>query len=109
MVTTVTRETETNAAVVSAPAAEAAAASTLADSDVADSGVDISGVPETPAALLKEWEVSRRPLIHTVVATALVRIWDAITGPGMTDRDRVRREIAEFNGHTRGRILGPGS
>lgn len=99
MVTTVTRETESNTA-VSAPVAEPVAAAPA---------VDISAVPESPAELLKQWEAPapKRPLIHTVISATLVRVWDAITGPGMTEKDRVRREIAEFNGHVR--VMGPGN
>ncbi|MXZ91399.1 MAG: hypothetical protein F4W95_06235 [Chloroflexi bacterium] len=65
--------------------------------------VDISNVPETPAELLKQWEApaSRRPLIHTAIFATLVRVWDAITGPAMTDRQRVNREIAEYRGFTK--------
>ena len=91
MVTTVTRETESNTA-VSAPVAEPVAATPA---------VDISAVPESPAELLKQWDAPKRSLIHTVVMASLVRIWDAITGPGMTEQDRVRRDIAEFRGHLR--------
>lgn len=93
MVTTVTRETESNP-VMSAPVAEPVTAAPA---------VDISGVPESPAELLKQWDAPapKRPLIHAVVMASLVRIWDAITGPGMTEHDRVRREIAEFSGHRR--------
>ena len=62
--------------------------------------VDISRVPETPAELLKQWEAPapRRPLIHTVISAALVRVWDAIAGPAMTNQQRVNREIAEHRG-----------
>ena len=95
MVTTLNRETESSA-VVAAPVVEPAAAE-----------VDVSRVPETPAELFKQWEAPapRRPLIHTVIAATLVRIWDALTGPGMTEQERVRRDIAEHNGYAR--VRGP--
>ena len=95
MVTTLNRETESSA-VVAAPVVEPAAAA-----------VDVSRVPETPAELLKQWEAPapRRPLIHTMIAPTLVRIWDALTGPGLTEQERVRRDIAEHNGYVR--VRGP--
>lgn len=64
--------------------------------------VDVSAIPETPAELLKQWDVSRKPLIHTVIAAALVNAWNAIAGPPMTDRQRLKREIAEARGFTNG-------
>ena len=96
MVTTLNRETESSA-VVAAPVVEPAAAAP------ASAPVDISAVPETPAELLKQWQAPapRRPLIHTIVSATLVRIWDAIAGPGMTEQDRIRRDIAEHNGYVR--------
>ena len=100
MVTTLNRETESSA-VVAAPVVEPAAAAPAA------APVDISAVPETPAELLKQWEAPapQRPLIHTMIAATLVRIWDALTGPGMTEQERVRRDIAEQNGYIR--LRGP--
>ena len=92
MVTTLNRETESNAA-VAAPVVEPAAP--------ASAPVNISAVPETPAELLKEWNTPRHPLLHTVIAATLVRIWDALTGPGMTEQERVRRDIAEHKGYIR--------
>ncbi len=93
MVTTVDHATESTVA-TAAPAAESAAV------------VDISAIPETPAELLRQWEAPadvaapRRPLLHVIVSTVLVRIWDAIVGPPMTDRQRVNRELAEHRGRT---------
>ncbi len=98
MVTTLNRETESSA-VVAAPVVEPAAAAP------ASAPVDVSVVPETPAELLKQWDTPRRPLLHTVIAATLVRIWDALTGPGMTEQERVRRDIAEHNGYVR--VRGP--
>ena len=63
---------------------------------------DVSAVPETPAELLKQWDVSRKPLIHTIIAAALVRAWNAIAGPPMTDRQRLNRDIAEARGFSNG-------
>ena len=64
--------------------------------------VDVSAIPETPVELLKQWDVSRKPLIHTVIAAALVGLWNAIAGPPMTDRQRLNRDIAEARGFTNG-------
>lgn len=97
---------------VDAAAADAAPAASPA--------VDVSNVPETPSALLAEWNrpapsaaaaavviaapavviaaPERKPLLHTLISATLVRCWDALTGPGMTDQERTRREIAEHNG-----------
>ena len=61
--------------------------------------VDVSAIPETPAELLKQWDVARKPLIHTVIAATLVRLWNAITGPGMTDLERRQRRTAEAKGY----------
>ena len=91
MVTTVTRETESNTA-VSTPVVEPITAAPA---------VDISAVPESPAELLRQWDTPKRPLIYTVIMSSVVRLWDAITGPGMTEQARVRRDIAEHNGRTR--------
>ena len=90
MVTTLNREAESSA-VVAAPAVATAPAT----------AVDASSVPETPAELLKQWDTTRHPLLHTAIAATLVRIWDALTGPGMTEQARVRRDIAEHNGYVR--------
>lgn len=101
------------AAAVDAPAA--------ATAPIAAPAVDVSNVPETPSALLAEWNrpaptsaaaavviaappvampaPERKPLLHTLISATLVRCWDALTGPGMTDQERTRREIAEHNGH----------
>ena len=95
MTTVTTRETESTA-IVAEPLAAATAPAAAA--------VDISAVPETPGELLKQWDTARRPLLHTVIATTFVRIWDGLTGPGMTERERVNRAVAEHNGFAR--ILG---
>lgn len=102
------------AAIVDAPAAAAPAAPPV---------VDISNVPETPAELLSQWRqpaptptldavaapavvivppapaAAPKPLLHTLIAATLVRCWDAIVGPPMTDRERTQREIAQHHGH----------
>lgn len=98
MVTTLNCETESSA-VVAAPVVEPAAAAP------ASAPVDVSAVPETPAELLKQWDAPRHPLLHAVIAATLVRIWDALTGPGMTDEERVRRDVAEHSGYVR--VRGP--
>ena len=82
---------QTVVAPVSAPAATPATAA----------AVDVSAIPETPAELLKQWQAPRRPLLHTLISATLVRLWDALTGPGMTDRQRINRAIAEHNGYAR--------
>ena len=85
-------ETESRTAVVEQPTVVAA-------TPVVE--IDLSGIPESPAELLKQWTPSKKPLIHTVIAAALVRWWDAIAGPPMSERDRSRREIAEHAGFVR--------
>ena len=96
MVTTLNRETESSA-VVDAPVVEPAAAAP------ASAPVDVSAVPETPAELLKQWDAPKRSLISAIPA-AFTGFWDAITGPGMTAQDRVRRDIAEHNGYIRAHV-----
>ena len=95
MVAALKTENEANTAVAENAAAPAVAAAPAA-------AVDVSRIPETPAELLKQWDVSRKPLLHTVVAITLVRAWDFLTGPGMTQRDRLNREIAEARAFTNG-------
>lgn len=106
MTTATTRESESTA-IVAEPLAAPAAATTPAAAPFAVSSaaaVDVSAVPETPGELLKQWDTARRPLLHTVIAATIVRIWDGLTGPGMTERERVNRAVAEHNGFAR--ILG---
>jgi len=102
MVTALKPENETNTAVAETAAAPTAVVERAAPAAVE---VDVSAVPETPAELLKQWDTPRHPLFHTVIAATLVRIWDALTGPGMTEQERVRRDIAEHNGYVR--VRGP--
>ena len=90
MVTAATRETETTA-VVSAPVVEPVAAAPAAP-------VNVAAIPETPAELLKQWDTPRNPSTPTGLAAKLARVWDSITGPGMTDLQRLNRDIAEHNG-----------
>ena len=86
MVTTVTRDNESNAAVAAHVAEPVAAAP----------AVDISAIPETPAELLKQWNAPRRSFFN-VMSAALVSVWDSITGPATTERERVERKIFEHN------------
>ena len=106
MTTATTRESESTAIVAEPLAAPAAATAPAAAPFAATSAaaVDVSAVPETPGELLKQWDTARRPLLHTVIAATFVRIWDGLTGPGMTERERVNRAVAEHNGFAR--ILG---
>ena len=85
-------ETESRTAVVEQPAVVAA-------TPVVE--IDLSGIPESPAELLEQWTPSKKPLIHSVIAATLVRWWDAISGPPMSERDRSRREIAQHGGYAR--------
>ena len=87
MVTTVNRETESTV-VVAAPVVEPAA------------NVDVSAIPETPAELLKQWDSPKRSMLMSI-PSAIVSFLCSLSGPGMTDQDRVRREIAENNGYAR--------
>lgn len=98
MVTALKPETETTAAV--AETAEASAVVVERAALDVTNPVDVSRVPETPAELLKQWQAPapRRPLIHVVISATLVRLWDAFTGPAMTDRQRLHRNIAEHRG-----------
>lgn len=96
MVTAINRETESNAAVAESAAAAPAAAA-----------VDVSAIPETPAELLKQWDAPQRHSFLSAIPAALAGLWDSITGPGMTEQDRLRRDLAEFNGYARARVRGP--
>ncbi len=89
MTTIKERENETRNAV-------AERANIAAPAQVAD--VDVSAVPESPAELLKQWSAPTKPLIHTVIAATLIRVWDALTGPGMTERQREQRAMYEHAG-----------
>ena len=89
MVTTINRETE-SPVVVAAPAVEPAA-------------VDVSAIPETPAELLQQWDAPKRSILLSIPA-AIVNFWCSLSGPGMTEQGRIRREIAEINGSARVRI-----
>ncbi|MCE2501467.1 MAG: hypothetical protein J4G13_11490 [Dehalococcoidia bacterium] len=64
--------------------------------------VDVSAIPETPAELLRQWDTPRRPLARGVLSATLVRAWNLLAGPSMTQRDRLNREIAEAKGFTNG-------
>ena len=94
MTTIKERENETRNAVAERAVAERA--NIAAPAQVAD--VDVSAVPETPAELLKQWSAPTKPLIHAVIAATLVRLWDALTGPGMTERQREQRAMYEHAG-----------
>ena len=93
MVTTVNRETETSAA-VAAPVVEPAAAATAVPA------VDISAIPESPAELLEQWDTPKRSFMDVIMA-ALGRFWDATTGPGKTDLERMNRKIDEHQRYFR--------
>ena len=98
MVTALKPENEANTAVAENAAASAAATAPAA-------AVDVSSIPETPAELLKQWDAARKPLLRAVIAATLLgRVWNFLTGPGMTQRDRLNREVAEANGFTNGYI-----
>ena len=119
MTTLKERPTETLTAV--AEPAAAAIVDAAAAAPAAPPVVDISNVPETPAELLSQWRqpapapsavaapavviappapaAEPKPMLHTLLAATLVRCWDAIVGPPMTDRERTRREISQHHGH----------
>ena len=118
MTTLQERPTETLTAVAEPTAAAPIAAA--APVTAAPPVVDISKVPETPGELLAEWDrpapsptravtaapavviappAEPKPLLHQLIAATLVRCWDAIVGPAMTDRERIRRDIAQHHGH----------
>ncbi len=97
MVTALKPENEANTAVAENAAAPAAATAPAA-------AVDVSSIPETPAELLKQWDAARKPLLYAVIAATLLPVWNFLTGPGMTQRDRLNREVAEANGFTNGYI-----
>ena len=116
MATTITRAAESTATAavadtIVAPADTPSAApavtpvatpiDTLAVTPATAAAVDVSAIPETPAELLKQWPSPRRPLLHTIISATLVRLWDALTGPGMTEQERTNRAIAEHNGFIR--------
>ena len=124
MTTLQERPTETLTAVAE-PAAAVAPIAVAAPATVAAPAappiVDISKVPETPGELLAEWDrpapaptravtaapavviappaAEPKPLLHQLIAATLLRCWDAIVGPAMTDRERTRRDIAQHHGH----------
>ncbi len=85
-------ETESRTAVVEQP-------TVVAGAPVVE--IDLSGIPESPGELLEQWTPSKKPPIHSVIAAALVRCWDAISGPPMSELSRSRREIAEHGSYAR--------
>lgn len=88
MVTAINPEIETKSAVAETAAAPAA--------------VDVSAIPETPAELLKQWEPDRKPSVPATILASFVALWNVVTGPAMTDRARLEREIAETRGYREG-------
>ena len=122
---TLTAVAEPAAAVDAIPAAAAVAEPVAVAAPAAPPVVDISNVPETPAELLSQWRqpapaqvavaapavmpapavvinppaAAPKPLRIARFAATLLRCWDAIVGPPMTDRERIRREIAQHHGH----------
>ena len=123
MTTLKERPTETLTAVAEPAAAVApiVAAPVAAAAPAAPPAIDISKVPETPGELLAEWDrpapsavvapavviaapaidtpAAPQPLLPARIAATLLRCWDAIVGPAMTDRERIRRDIAQHHGH----------
>ena len=97
MVTALKPENEANTAVAENATAPAATAAPVA-------AVDVSAIPETPAELLKQWDASRKPLLHTIIAVTLVRAWNFLAGPGMTEQQRLQRQINEAKGNFDGMI-----
>ena len=93
MVTASKNETATTIAANAAPA-------TTPEAPVVP--VDVSAIPETPAELLRQWDTPRRPLAQRVLAVTVGPVWGFLSGPGMTQRDRSNREIAEAKGFTNG-------
>ena len=87
MVTAINPEIEAKSAV--AETAEAAA-------------VDVSAIPETPAELLEQWEAGRKPSVQATIVASFVALWNVMVGPGMTERARLEREIAETRGYRDG-------
>lgn len=88
MVIAINPETETKAA--------------IAETAAAPAGVDVSAVPETPAELLEQWEISRKQSIQATILGSFVALWNVVAGPGMTDQARLEREIAETRGYRDG-------
>ena len=94
MATTLTKEPESNIAVVEPAPAKAAAA-------------NVAAVPETPAELLKQWAGADQPNPVRVLLAAVARCWANLGGPGMTAQARRHRDIAEARGFTNGYIKLP--
>ena len=61
--------------------------------------IDVSTIPETPEELLNQWTPAKKPLLHVVIAAALIRVWDSLTGPAMTEQERLRREVQHHSGY----------
>ena len=91
--------TESRPIAVASPIAVVAPETVTRETVAPKIAVDISAIPETPAELLQQWAPEKKPLIHTVIAAALVRLWDGLTGPGMTQREREQREMFEHSGY----------
>ena len=93
MVTAINPETETKSAVAEIAVAPAETAA-----------VDVSDIPETPAELLAQWETTRKPSVQAAIVAGFVALWNVVAGPGMTDRARLEREVAETRGYRNGFI-----
>ena len=76
------------------------AASATRPAQAAD--VDVSAIPETPAELLEQWESARKPSVQATVLASFIALWNVVAGPGMTDKARLEREIAETRGYRDG-------
>ena len=89
MVTTINTEAKSPVAASAATPAQAA-------------DVDVSAIPETPAELLEQWESARKPSVQATVLASFIALWNVVAGPGMTDKARLEREIAETRGYRDG-------
>ena len=95
MTSALTQETASRAAVAEkAPAASATA--------TASTAVSVSAVPETPAELIRQWAGDDRPNPRRGLWAVVARCWDNLAGPGMTEQDRLQRDIAEARGFAYG-------
>ena len=91
MVTAINPETETKSAVTE-----------TAEAPAEPAAVDVSAIPETPAELIEQWEAARKPSVQATIVASFVALWNVMTGPAMTERARLEREIAETRGYRDG-------
>ena len=83
------------------PEAKSAVAET-AEATTEPAAVDVSAIPETPAELLEQWEAACKLSVQATILASFVALWNVMTGPGMTERARLEREIAESRGYRDG-------